>query len=129
MHDSGLHAHRRSHNAVKLVPAQDFVGRDGQIPDLGQLGQMAPQVFNLNDGQVSNAINTGRNGIVIKLTGKQEPDAAQIAKNLPQAREQMAGQRREEVFAVYVTNITQEFEKSGRVRMNKKAQQSPMIPG
>jgi peptidyl-prolyl cis-trans isomerase D len=111
------------------VKTSDFVGRDGQIPDLGQLGQMAPQIFNLNDGQVSNAINTGRNGIVIKLTGKQEPDAAQIAKNLPQAREQMADQRREELFAVYVTNITQEYEKSGRVRMNKKAQQSPMIPG
>ena len=111
------------------VKTSDFVGRDGQIPDLGQLGQMAPQVFTLGDGQVSNAINTGRNGIVIKLTGKQEPDAAQIAKNLPSAREQMADQRREEVFAVYVTNITQQYEKSGRVLMNKKAQQQPMIPG
>jgi peptidyl-prolyl cis-trans isomerase D len=111
------------------VKTSDFVGRDGQIPDLGQLGQMAPQVFSLADGQVSNAINTGRNGIVIKLTGKQEPDAAQIAKNLPSAREQMADQRREEVFAVYVTNITQQYEKSGRVLMNKKAQQQPMIPG
>ena len=58
------------------VKTSDFIGRDGQIPDLGQLGQMAPQVFSLSDGQVSNAINTGRNGIVIKLTGKQEPDAA-----------------------------------------------------
>ena len=77
------------------VKTSDFVGRDGQIPDLGQLGQMAPQVFSLGDGQVSNAINTGRNGIVIKLTGKQEPDAAQIAKNLPSAREQMGDQRRE----------------------------------
>ena len=111
------------------VKTSDFVGRDGQIPDLGQLGQMAPQVFTLDDGQVSNAINTGRNGIVIKLTGKQEPDAAQIAKNLPSAREQMADQRREEVFAVYVTNITQQYEKSGRVLMNKKAQQQPLIPG
>jgi peptidyl-prolyl cis-trans isomerase D len=111
------------------VKTQDFVGRDGQIPDLGQLGQMAPQVFNLGDGQVSNAINTGRNGIVIKLTGKQEPDAAAIAKNLPQAREQMANERREELFAVYVTNITQQYEKSGRVLMNKKAQRQPMIPG
>jgi peptidyl-prolyl cis-trans isomerase D len=111
------------------VKTQDFIGRDGQVPDLGQLGQMAPQVFNLADGQVSNPINTGRNGIVIKLTGKQEPDAAQIAKNLPQAREQMADQRREEIFAVYVTNITQQYEKSGRVVMNKKAQQQPLIPG
>lgn len=112
------------------VKSQDFVGRDGQVPDLGQLGQMAPQIFSLNNGQVSNAINTGRNGIVIKVTGKQEPDAAEIAKNLPQAREQMAGQRREELFAVYVTTLTQQYEKAGRVLMNKKAQQQqPLIPG
>jgi peptidyl-prolyl cis-trans isomerase D len=112
------------------VKTEDFVGRDGQVPDLGQLGQIAPQVFDLGDNQVSNAINTGRNGIVIKVTGKQEPDAAEIAKNLPQAREQMANQQREELFAVYVTNITQQYEKSGRVLMNKKTQQQqPLIPG
>ena len=121
-------------NAAKTVGAtvktSDFVGRDGQVPDLGQLGQIAPQVFNLADGQVSSPINTGRNGIVIKLTGKQEPQPADIAKNLPSAREQMADQRREELFAVYVTNITQQYEKSGRVLMNKKTQQQqPLIPG
>jgi peptidyl-prolyl cis-trans isomerase D len=111
------------------VKSQDFIGRDGQVPELGQLGQMAPQAFDLNDGQVSNAINTGRNGIVLKVTGKQEPDAAEIAKNLPQAREQMANQQREEMFAVYVTNLTQQYEKAGRVVMSKKARQSPLIPG
>jgi peptidyl-prolyl cis-trans isomerase D len=110
------------------VKSQDFIGRDGQVPELGQIGQMAPQVFNLSDGQVSNAINTGRNGIVIKVTGKQEPQPADIAKNLPAAREQMADQRREELFAVYVTTVTQQYEKSGRVLMNKKAQQQPLIP-
>lgn len=126
--DGNLAAAAKSVGAA--VKTQDFVGRDGQVPDLGQLGQMAPQVFNLGDNQVSNPINTGHNGIVIKVTGKQEPDAAEIAKNLPQAREQMANERREEMFAVYVTNITQQYEKSGRVLMNKKTQQQqPMIPG
>ena len=119
--------------AAKTVGAtvknSDFVGRDGQVPDLGQIGQIAPQVFNLSDGQVSNPINTGRNGIVIRITGKQEPQPADIAKNLPAAREQMLNERREEIFAVYVGNITQQYEKSGRVVMNKKAQQQPLIPG
>ena len=118
--------------AAKAVGAtlktSDFVGRDGQVPDLGQIGQLAPQVFELNDGQVSNAINTGRNGIVIKLTGKQEPTPADIAKNLPAARQQTIAQRREEMFAVYVSSITQQYEKAGRVRMNKKAQQGPVLP-
>lgn len=111
------------------VKSQEFIGRDGQVPELGQLGQMAPQAFDLSEGQTSNAINTGRNGIVLKVTGKEEPDAAEIAKNLPQAREQMANQRREEMFAVYVTNVTQQYEKAGRVVMSKKARQSPLIPG
>jgi peptidyl-prolyl cis-trans isomerase D len=126
--------------AAKTVGAtvknSDFVGRDGQVPDLGQIGQIAPQVFNLSDGQVSNPINTGRNGIVIKITGKQEPQPADIAKNLPAARQQMTSERREESFAVYVTNITQQYEKSGRVVMNRKTQRQqqqqapqPIIPG
>jgi hypothetical protein len=41
----------------------------------------------------------------------------------------MADQRREELFAVYVTTVTQQYEKSGRVLMNKKSQQGPIIPG
>ena len=110
------------------VKTSDFVGRDGQLPDLGQIGQMAPQVFDLNNGQVSNAINTGRNGVVIKLTGKQEPTPEDVAKNLAAAREQMVAQRREEMFAVYVSSLTQQYDKAGRVRMNKKAAQTPTLP-
>jgi peptidyl-prolyl cis-trans isomerase D len=111
------------------IKASDFVGRDGQIPDLGQIGQIAPQVFDLKEGEVSNTINTGRNGIVIRVTGKQEPQPADIASHLAQAREQMIAQRREEMFAVYVSSITQQYEKSGRVLMNKKnQQQQPVIP-
>lgn len=109
------------------VKSSDLVGRDGQVPDVGQIGQMAPQIFSLNQGDVSNVINTGRNGIVVKITEKQEPTAADIAKNLQPAREQMIAQRREEMFAVYVGSITQQYEKAGRVRMNKKSQQQSVL--
>ena len=113
------------------VKSSDFIGRDAQVPDLGQIGQIAPQAFDLNAGQVSNAINTGRNGIVLKVTGKQEPTPEETAKNLPQARAQMVAQRREEMFAVYVSSITQQYEKSGRVSLNRKAAQQPQpgLPG
>jgi peptidyl-prolyl cis-trans isomerase D len=113
-----------------VVKSSDFVGRDAQVPELGQIGQIAPQAFDLNDGQVSNAINTGRTAVVLKITGKQEPTPEETAKSLPQAREQMIAQRREEMFAVYVSSITQQYEKSGRVSLNKKAQQAqPGLPG
>ncbi len=112
------------------VKSSDFIGRDAQVPELGQIGQIAPQAFDLANGQVSNAINTGRNAIVIKVTGKQEPTPEDAAKSLPQARQQMVAQRREEMFAVYVSSITDQYEKNGRVRLNKKAQQTPpALPG
>ncbi len=111
------------------VKSTDLVGRDGQVPDLGQIGQIAPQLFDLSDGQISNSINTGRNGIVAKITGKQQPTPEDIAKSLPKARQQMVEQRREEMFAVYVSSLTNQYEKSGRVRMNKKAQQQQSVLG
>jgi peptidyl-prolyl cis-trans isomerase D len=125
--DNNLQAAARSVGAT--VKSQGLIGRDGQVPDLGQLGQLAPQIFDLAPGQVSNAINNGRNGIVIQVTGRQQPDPAEVAKELPHAREQMLEQRREEVFAVYVTSVTQQYEKSGRVVMSRQARQSPALPG
>ena len=55
--DGNLAAAAKSVGAT--VKSQDFVGRDGHVPDLGQLGQMAPQIFNLGDGQISTVKSFG----------------------------------------------------------------------
>lgn len=111
------------------VETSDMVGRDGQIPDLGQLAGPAGVLFDLKAGQISNAINAGRNGVVAKVLEKQEPSTDEIAKNLDQTRDQILDQRREEAFAVYVTSLQDKYQKSGRIRMNKKAQQSMQASG
>ncbi len=111
------------------VKTSELVGRDAQVPDLGQIAQAAPEAFSLQVGQISNAINTGRSGIVLQLSEKQEPSEADVQKNLAATREQLANQRREEMFAVFVTNTTSNYEKAGLVRMNKKAQQPAEGPG
>ncbi len=104
------------------VETSDLVGQDGQVPDIGQLATQAPALFDLKVGQMSNAINTGRSGVVAKVIDKQEPTPEEIAKNLDQTREQVLDQRREEAFAVYVTTLQDKYQKAGRIRMNKKAQ-------
>jgi peptidyl-prolyl cis-trans isomerase D len=104
------------------VQTSDLVGQDGQVPDIGQLATQAPALFDLKVGQMSNAINTGRNGVVAKLIDKQEPSPEEIAKNLDQTRDQVLAQRREEAFAVYVTTLQQKYQKLGYIRVNKKAQ-------
>jgi peptidyl-prolyl cis-trans isomerase D len=105
------------------VKTSDLVGRDAQVPDIGQLAQAAPQVFNLSVNQISGAIDTERSGVVIKLLDKQSPSADDIAKNFEQTKQQMLSQRREEAFEVFVTSLTDKYQKQGRIRMNNKAAQ------
>ncbi len=107
------------------VKTSDLVGRTAQVPDLGELATTAPQLFDLTVGQLSGPINSGRTGIVAKLVDKQQPSADDVAKNLEQAREAMLTERRQEVFAVFVTSLTQTYQKQGRIVLNKAAQQVP----
>jgi peptidyl-prolyl cis-trans isomerase D len=109
------------------IKTSDLVGRDQQVPDIGQLAGAAPALFDLNTGQISAAINTGQNGIVAKLTDKQEPSADDLAKNLDQTRETILGQRRDEMYEVFVSSLEQTYQKADRIQFNRRAQQpSPL---
>ncbi|MGC2160619.1 MAG: peptidylprolyl isomerase [Silvibacterium sp.] len=105
------------------VKTSDLVGRDAQVPDIGALATVAPQLFTLNPGDLSGAINTGHTGVVAKLTDKQLPSSDEIAKNFDTTRDALLGQRRDEMFEVFVSNLQNVYEKDGRVRINRKAQQ------
>ncbi len=109
------------------VKSSDLVGRTGQVPDIGQLAQTAPGLFDLNAGQISNPIDSARNGIVAKLIDKQQPSSDEIAKNFDQTRDALLTQRRDEMFEVFVTSLVDQYQKQGRIRMNQKAQ-SPLTP-
>jgi peptidyl-prolyl cis-trans isomerase D len=106
----------------------DLVGRTAQVPDIGELSSVAPGLFDLNLGQISNPISASRNGVVAKLVDKQQPSADEIAKNLDRTRETLLNQRRDQMFEVFVTTLVDKYEKEGRIRMNKKTQ-SALVPG
>jgi peptidyl-prolyl cis-trans isomerase D len=110
------------------VKSSDLVGRDAQVPDIGQLASTAPQLFDLSVGQVSNAIQGQRTGAVAKLTQKQQPTADDIQKNFEPTRDSLLNQKREEMFAVFVTNLTDKYQKEGRISVSKRAQQQPAMP-
>jgi peptidyl-prolyl cis-trans isomerase D len=107
----------------------DLVGESGQVPDLGQVGSVAPQLFDLAVGAISGPITAQRTGVVAKLLDKQEPSADEIAKNLDQTREQTLEQRREEVFNVYVSSTEDRYKKAKLIAINAKAAREPAIPG
>jgi peptidyl-prolyl cis-trans isomerase D len=108
--------------AGATIKSSDLVGHTGQVPDIGDLSTAAPDLFDLKVGQISKAINTGHSGIVAKIDDKQEPTSEETAKNLDATRESLLAERREQMFAVFVSALTDRYEKAGGIRMNKRAQ-------
>jgi peptidyl-prolyl cis-trans isomerase D len=101
------------------VKSSELVGQTGQVPDLGQVGQAAPQLFNMKPGEISGPISAGRTGVVAKLVDKQEPTADEIAKNFDQFRDQILDQRRGQAFNVFLSTILDDYKKHNRILIPK----------
>jgi peptidyl-prolyl cis-trans isomerase D len=110
------------------LKTSDLVGKDGQVPDLGAMSGPGAVAFSLPVGAISGPINAGHSGAVLSVLEKQEPTADDTAKNFAQTREQLLNAQHEEIFRVYIGNLTDKYEKSGAVRFSKKqpAQGSPL---
>jgi peptidyl-prolyl cis-trans isomerase D len=110
------------------VKSSDLVTATGQVPDLGEVGQVAPQLFDLSVGSFSGPINAQRTGVVAKIVDKQEPTPDEIAKNFDQTREQLLDQRRNDAFNVFLSGILDDYKKHNRIRLAAKPQ-TPQLPG
>jgi peptidyl-prolyl cis-trans isomerase D len=109
------------------LKTSDLVSKEGQVPDLGAMSGPGAVAFSLPVGGISGPINAGRVGVVLSVLEKQEPTAQDIAKNFAQTREQLLNAQHEEIFRVYIGNLTDKYEKSGAVRFSKK-QPAPGSP-
>ncbi|MFP5249513.1 MAG: peptidylprolyl isomerase [Acidobacteriota bacterium] len=118
--------------AAKAVGAKmessDLVSPTGQVPDLGSVGQVAPQLFDLSVGAISAPINTGQSGVVAKIVDKQEPTPDDIAKNFDATRDQLLDQQRQQAFSVFLSNLWDNYRKHNLVRINAKPN-GPQAPG
>lgn len=119
--------------AAKKIGAKmetsDLVGRDAQVPDIGALATVAPQLFDMNEGEISGPINTGHTGVVARLTEKQLPTNDEITKNFDATRDALLNQRRSAMFDVFVSNLENNYLKQGRIRINRKLQQGAPVGG
>ncbi len=103
------------------VKTSDLVGASGQVPDFGQVGQIAPQLLDMKVGDLSGPINAQRTGVVAKIVDKQEPSPEEILKSFDQTRDQILEQRRSEAFNVFLNSILDDYKKQKRILMNAKA--------
>lgn len=108
------------------MKTSDLVGLSGQVPDFGQVAQVAPQVFDLSVGNISGPINAQRTGIVVKILDKQEPSADEIQKNFDTTKDELIRAHQDEAFNVFMSGVLDYYKKHNLIRIN--ARKNPSLP-
>ena len=98
----------------------DFVAPDGQVPDLGSMTGPAAVAFTLKTGDVSGPIGTETSGAVLMVTDSQAPADADFAAKKDQIRDALLQNKQTEVFGLFLGNLRDKMEKSGKVKTNQK---------
>ena len=101
------------------VKSSDFVAPDGQVPDIGSMTEQASVAFSMKPGEISGPINSGSNGIVIALLESQPPSEADFAAKRDQIQESLLQSKQQELFGLFVTNLRDQMEKSGKIKINQ----------
>jgi peptidyl-prolyl cis-trans isomerase D len=107
------------------VKSSDLVGQDGQVPDIGSMSGAGAVAFTLAQGAISGPINAGQNGVVLTVTDKEAPSAADIAQHMDETREHLLGDSRDEIFRVFLGTLSENYEKGGGVKYTKQASSTP----
>jgi peptidyl-prolyl cis-trans isomerase D len=102
------------------VKTSDFVLPDGQIPDIGSMTGEASVAFTMKPGDISGAINSGADGVVISVIEVQAPADADFAAKRDQIRDVLLQGKQQELFELYVTNLRAQMEKSGKIKINQE---------
>lgn len=109
--------------AAKALGAElktsDFVLPNGQVPDLGSLSGQAAVAFTLQAGQISGPINNGNVGAVLSILERQEPSSQDFAAKKDQTREELLENKQSEIFNVFLSNLRDQMEKSGVIKINQ----------
>ena len=102
------------------VKTSDFVLPDGQVPDVGSMTGQAAVAFSMKPGEISGPIISGANGVVLDVIENQKPDEAEYAAKRDQIRDQLLQAKQQEIFQLFVANLRDQMEKSGKVKINQE---------
>jgi peptidyl-prolyl cis-trans isomerase D len=102
------------------VKTSDFVTPDGQVPDIGSLTGEAAVIFTMKPGDISGPINSGANGVVMSVVEAQAPTEADFVAKRDQIRDGLLQSKEQEIFGLFVTNLREQMEKSGKIKINQE---------
>jgi peptidyl-prolyl cis-trans isomerase D len=101
------------------LKSSDFVGPDGQVPDIGSMTGQAAVAFNMKSGEISGPIINGNNGVVLDITEIQQPPESDFAAKKDQIRDTLLQGKEQELFQLFVSNLRDQMEKSGKIKINQ----------
>ena len=101
------------------IKTSELVLPDGQVPDIGSMTGPASVAFTMKPGEISGPIDSGNNGVVLSLTEKQQPSDQDFASKKDEIRESLVAAKQGEMFNLFVGNLRQQLEKSGKIRINQ----------
>ena len=110
------------------VKTSDFVLPDAQVPDVGSMAGPAAVAFTLKPGEISGPIDTGNTGVVLSVLQQQAPTDQDFAAKKDQIRDGLMSTKQNQVFALFVENLREQMQKSGKVKINEKELQALTKP-
>lgn len=102
------------------LKTSDLVDPNGQVPDIGSMTGPASQAFALKPGEISGPVMGSGNGSVLQILEKQQPTESDFAAKKDEIRDSLLQQKQNELFGLFVTNLRQQMEKSGKIKINQE---------
>jgi peptidyl-prolyl cis-trans isomerase D len=101
------------------VNTSDLVLPDAQVPEIGSLTGPASVAFTMKPGEISGPINSGANGVVLALLDAQPPTDTDFAAKRDQIRDSLLQGKQQQLFGLFVSNLRDQMEKSGKIKINQ----------
>jgi peptidyl-prolyl cis-trans isomerase D len=106
------------------VKASDFVLPDGQVPDIGSMSGAASVAFGLKPGEISGPIDSGNTGVVLAILEKQAATDQDFSAKKDQIRDTLVQNKQSELFGLFMANLHDRMEKSGKIKINEQEMKS-----
>ncbi len=102
------------------MKTSEFIAPDGQVPDIGSMTGQAAVAFSMKPGDISGPINSGANGVVIAMQEVQAPSEVDFTAKRDQIRDTLLQSKEQELFGLFVTNLRDQMQKSGKIKINQE---------
>ena len=102
------------------LKTSDLVTRKDQVPDVGSMSGNASMAFSMKPGEISGPIDNGTSGAVLSVLQVQPPSQADFQKQKDQTREQVLQQKRDQMLQLFIANLRDRMEKSGKIQINQQ---------